>query len=65
MSSKTKEILGRARRMVPPMLDKFHKGEFEYLPSELPSSSGIVQDSGHGTRQSDSDSDRAFYVQGS
>lgn len=30
MSSKTREILGRARRMVPPMLEKFHKGEFKY-----------------------------------
>jgi ATP-dependent NAD(P)H-hydrate dehydratase len=27
MSSATKEILGRVRQLVPPMLDKFHKGE--------------------------------------
>lgn len=28
MSSATKEILGRVRQLVPPMLDKFHKGEW-------------------------------------
>lgn len=28
MSSTTKELLGRVRQLVPPMLDKFHKGEF-------------------------------------
>lgn len=27
MSSATKDILGRVRQLVPPMLDKFHKGE--------------------------------------
>ncbi|PSR86982.1 carbohydrate kinase [Coniella lustricola] len=27
MSSSTKELLSRARQMVPPMLDKFHKGQ--------------------------------------
>lgn len=27
MSSATKEIIGRVRQLVPPMLDKFHKGE--------------------------------------
>lgn len=27
MSSATKEILGRVRQLVPPMLDKFHKGK--------------------------------------
>lgn len=27
MSAKTREILARARQMVPPMLEKFHKGE--------------------------------------
>ncbi|KAG8164804.1 hypothetical protein KVR01_005079 [Diaporthe batatas] len=27
MSSATKEILGRVRQLVPPMLDKFHKGQ--------------------------------------
>lgn len=27
MSSRTREILARARRMVPPMLEKFHKGK--------------------------------------
>ncbi|PKS06470.1 hypothetical protein jhhlp_007218 [Lomentospora prolificans] len=27
MSSKTREILSRAQRMVPPMLEKFHKGQ--------------------------------------
>jgi hypothetical protein len=27
MSNTTKEILGRVRQLVPPMLDKFHKGE--------------------------------------
>lgn len=27
MSAKTREILARAGRMVPPMLEKFHKGE--------------------------------------
>ncbi|KAI8151781.1 ATP-dependent (S)-NAD(P)H-hydrate dehydratase [Colletotrichum sp. SAR 10_70] len=27
MSSATKEILGRVQRMVPPMLEKFHKGQ--------------------------------------
>lgn len=26
MSAKTREVLGRVRQMVPPMLDKFHKG---------------------------------------
>lgn len=34
MSSATKEILGRVRQLVPPMLDKFHKGE---LPAPRPS----------------------------
>lgn len=28
MSSKTMSLLARARRMVPPMLEKFHKGEW-------------------------------------
>ncbi|KAG6130482.1 hypothetical protein E4U38_004447 [Claviceps purpurea] len=27
MSATTREILGRVRRMIPPMLDKFHKGQ--------------------------------------
>lgn len=26
MSAATKELLGRVRQLVPPMLDKFHKG---------------------------------------
>lgn len=26
MSPTTKELLGRVRQLVPPMLDKFHKG---------------------------------------
>jgi ATP-dependent NAD(P)H-hydrate dehydratase len=26
MSSATKQILGKVQRMIPPMLDKFHKG---------------------------------------
>lgn len=30
MSSKTKELLGRARQLVPPLLDKFHKGSSGY-----------------------------------
>lgn len=32
MSSATKEILGRVRQLVPPMLDKFHKGEWPRPP---------------------------------
>lgn len=28
MSAATKEILGKVRQMVPPMLEKFHKGKF-------------------------------------
>lgn len=27
MSAATREILGKVRQMVPPMLEKFHKGE--------------------------------------
>lgn len=27
MAAKTREILGRVQRMVPPMLEHFHKGE--------------------------------------
>lgn len=27
MSSATKEILGRVRQLIPPMLERFHKGE--------------------------------------
>lgn len=38
MSSATKEILGRVRQLVPPMLDKFHKGES--TPLELGSGWG-------------------------
>lgn len=29
MSPATKEILGRVRQLVPPMLDTFHKGAFD------------------------------------
>ncbi len=32
MSPATKELLARVRQMIPPMLDKFHKGETGYLP---------------------------------
>jgi hypothetical protein len=30
MSAATKEILGRVRQLIPPMLDKFHKGKCIY-----------------------------------
>lgn len=48
MSSATKEILGRVRQLVPPMLDKFHKGK---LPAPLP-----------GTAASNSAQERAMQV---
>lgn len=44
MSSATKEILGRVRQLVPPMLDKFHKGESPPPPSPGPLPSGGARD---------------------
>lgn len=40
MSSATKEILGRVRQLVPPMLDKFHKGEWCFNTAPLRTYSG-------------------------
>lgn len=43
MSSATKEILGRVRQLIPPMLDKFHKGE-SLPPKQLrPTATGLEQ----------------------
>lgn len=30
MSAATRSVLGKVRRMIPPMLDKFHKGPFSF-----------------------------------
>lgn len=44
MSPATKELLGRVRQLVPPMLDSFHKGEFQVEYSRLvrPSEGGVA-----------------------
>lgn len=44
MSSATKEILSRVRQLVPPMLDKFHKGESPPPPSSETAASGRARD---------------------
>ena len=35
MSATTKEMLARVRQMIPPMLEKFHKGVFYFLDSRV------------------------------
>lgn len=35
MSSATREVLGRVRQLVPPMLDSFHKGELRSFLAQL------------------------------
>lgn len=36
MSTATRGVLGKVRRMIPPMLDKFHKGSFVKAPLNYP-----------------------------
>lgn len=36
MSAATKEVLGRVRQLVPPMLDKFHKGQLANMRERTP-----------------------------
>jgi len=31
MSKTTKDLLSKVQKMVPPMLEKFHKGDYPYL----------------------------------
>lgn len=52
MSPKTRELLARARRMVPPMLEKFHKGKpWNPRPIEATLSLGIIGDCSDGDGQ--------------
>lgn len=44
MSSATKDILGRVRQLVPPMLDKFHKGELPTPPFPETAASNSAQE---------------------
>lgn len=55
MSSATKEILGRVRQLVPPMLDKFHKGESTCYTAPSGNIRDRVVDNGPGTRDGTQD----------
>lgn len=42
MSSATREVLGRVRQLVPPMLDSFHKGELQLFQARMSCISSLV-----------------------